>query len=332
MAGPVGGRDDVGEHMGRRSPDELRDDLQRWADAGLIEPGQAAAILAHESAAAPQAGVSVLAEALGYAGAALALAGLITAIGNSWDSLGRGGRIAAAAVPTVLAVAAGWVLRTKAEPAFQRLMSLLWFISIGGFAGSAAIIVSEGWGIDHDWTALVIGLSMAVPALVLWRLHRGILQQVALLGSVLVVVLAVLVLAPGEPRGAALMLATWALGLVWVAFGWTRLMEPHRATMVLGAILATYAPTLAAGDYEWMLFAGVATGAAFMVLSIPTGTIPMLAIGTIGVFAYVTAIVLRYFGDQLGVPLALTIIGATFIALALIAARLGRFGRESAGS
>jgi uncharacterized membrane protein len=330
-AGPAE-RDDVGEHMGQRSSDDLRGDLKRWTDAGLIDQAQADAIFAHDAAAAPTGGVSVLAEALGYAGSALALAGVITAIGNSWSSLGRGGRITAAVVPTLLAVLAGWALRKKTEPAFRRLMSLLWFIAIGGFAGSAAIVISEGWGIDHDWTALAIGIAMAVPAFAFWRLHEAILQQVALLGSVLVVVLAAMVLAPGEPSGAALMLATWALGVVWVLFGWTKLMEPHRATMVLGAILATYAPTLAAGEHEWMLFVGVATGAAFMTLSIPAGIIPMLAIGTIGVFAYVTAIVLRYFGDQLGVPLALTIIGATFIALALIAARLGRFGRKAAGS
>lgn len=326
----MAGRDDDREHMGQRSTSDLRDDLQRWTDAGLIDRPQAVAILAHEAAAASTGGVSVLAEALGYAGSALALAGVITAIANSWDSLGQAGRISAAVVPTVLAVLAGWALRRKTEPAFRRLMSLLWFISIGGFAGSAAIVISETWDIDHEWTPLAIGIAMAVPAFAFWLVHKTILQQMALLGSVLVVVLSVLVLAPGEPSGAAWMLTSWALGVVWVMFGWAKVMRPHRAAMVLGAILATYAPTLAAGEHEWMLFVGVATGAVFMALSIPAGIIPMLAIGTIGVFAYVTAIVLRYFGDQLGVPLALTIIGATFIVLALIAARLGRFGRKSA--
>jgi len=47
------------------------------------------------------------------------------------------------------------------------------------------------------------------------------------------------------------------------------------------------------------------------------------------VFAYVTGVVLRYFRDQLGVPLALMIIGAVFIVLALLAARLGRFRRAA---
>ncbi|HLA66253.1 MAG TPA: DUF2157 domain-containing protein [Acidimicrobiia bacterium] len=315
--------------MTRRSSGELRDDLQRWVTAGLLGREQAEAIAVNEAAAAaPPAGVSVLAEALGYAGAALALAGIVAAIGNSWDTLGSGGRMAAAAIPTVLAVGAGWTLHSKTEAAFRRLMSLLWFLAIGGFAGTAGVVLDQFTDIDEDWIALVIGLAMAVPAFILWRLHGAVLQQMALLGSLVVTVLGVFMILPGEPSGPAMALAAWALGMVWVLAGWRRVITPQTATMVLGALLTSYAPVVGAEDHEWLLFVGIATGGALMALGVKTGLVALLAIGTVAVFGYVTAVVLRYFGDQLGVPLALTIIGGVFIGLALLASRLGRFGRK----
>lgn len=318
--------------MAPRSADDLRYDLERWVSAGLVTRSQADAIVAHEIAATPGDGVSVLAEALGYAGSALALAGIVAAIGNSWDALGSGGRVAAAAVPTGLALAAGWLLRAKKEPAFRRLMSLLWFLAIGGFAGTAGVVLAEFVEIDTDWAAVVIGLAMSLPAVILWRLHGGVLQQIALLAGVLVTVLGVLVVVPGEPSGTAMALASWALGLVWVTLGWRRVIKPPMATMVIGALLAGYAPVLAAEDHQWMLFVGIATGAALMALSVLSREVALLAIGTVAVFGYVTGVVLRYFGDQLGVPLALTIIGAAFIGLALLAARLGGVGRGRVGA
>ena len=46
--------------------------------------------------------------------------------------------------------------------------------------------------------------------------------------------------------------------------------------------------------------------------------------GTVGLFIYLTWAVIRYFGDTLGVPVALLLVGALFIGLAVVAARLRR--------
>jgi hypothetical protein len=323
----------VVEEVVPRSPEGLRDVLHRWVQAGLLSRAQADAIVAHEAAPAPlepEGGISVLAEALGYAGAALAVAGIATALGQSWDDLGSPLRVISAAVPTGLAVLAGALLRSKREPAFRRLMSLLWFLSIGGFVGTAGVAIAEyASGIDRDWVALVLGLVMVLPAFVLWRLLPSILQQIALLGGVMLTVIGVIIAAPGEPNGTAIALTCWALGLIWVALGWRGRLRPRTPTMAIGAVVAAYFPVVAAQDHEWLLALGVVTGAALMILSVGTGALPLLAIGTVTVFAYVTGVVMRYFSESLGVPLALVIIGAVFIALALFAARLGRLGRRS---
>src|SRR3972149_6407346 len=295
--------------MSARLADELRGDLERWVKAGLLTGDQAAAIVAHEARpAAPDGGVSVLAEALGYAGAAPAIA----------------------AIPPALALAAGSMLRSKTEPAFRRLMSLLWFLSIGGFAGTAGIIIAEyATDFDEDWVPLVIGLAMLFPAFVLWRLLPAVLQQLALLGGLVVTVMGLFAVVPGEPNGTAMALAAWGIGVAWVVLGWRGWPKPQMATMVVGSVVAAYMPVIAAQDHEWLLALGIATGAALMVLSVRSGALPLLAIGTVTVFAYVTGVVLRYFRDQLGVPLALMIIGAVFIVLAFRAARLGKFRRAA---
>ncbi|OFW66181.1 MAG: hypothetical protein A2Z12_07230, partial [Actinobacteria bacterium RBG_16_68_21] len=264
------------------------------------------------------------------AGSALALAGIAVAFGQSWDSMSSAIRVLAVAVPTALIVAAGWMLHSKTEPAFRRLMSLLWFLAIGGFAGIAGVVMAEFTDIPEDGIGLVLGLAMLVPAFILWMLRPAVLQQMALLGAELMTIFGVLLIPSGEPSGVAMALATWALGAVWVVLGWRGIVVPLVATMVLGALLVSYAPVVGAESHEWIMFLGIATGAALMALSVQSKVVPLLAIGTVAVFGYVTGVVLRYFRNQLGVPVALLIIGAVFIALALLAARLGRLGRIGA--
>ena len=55
----------------------------------------------------------------------------------------------------------------------------------------------------------------------------------------------------------------------------------------------------------------------------------MLGVGTVGMFGYVTATVVRYFGDSLGVPAALAITGVVILVLAVVTARLARMTRST---
>jgi hypothetical protein len=48
----------------------------------------------------------------------------------------------------------------------------------------------------------------------------------------------------------------------------------------------------------------------------------MLAMGTIALFGYVTSMVVRYFGDSLGVPTALALTGALILVLTAVGSRL----------
>jgi hypothetical protein len=72
---------------------------------------------------------------------------------------------------------------------------------------------------------------------------------------------------------------------------------------------------------------GIATAAAAMAASVPLRNTPLLALGTLAMFGYVTGVVVRYFHQSLGVPGALAITGVLILGLAAVTARLLRATR-----
>ncbi len=102
--------------------EELSSALDRWVEAGLLSADQASAIRAHETrpATAPRR-VSLLAEALGYAGAALATAGIAAALGRAWADWPPWVHLLIALAAAAGTLLGGALLRNQSEPAFARL-------------------------------------------------------------------------------------------------------------------------------------------------------------------------------------------------------------------
>jgi hypothetical protein len=106
-----------------------------------------------------------------------------------------------------------------------------------------------------------------------------------------------------------------------------RYVEPLWVTVPSGVLLALIAPSLAAGEHGWVFAIGIATAAAAMAASVPLRNTPLLALGTLAMFGYVTGVVVRYFHQSLGVPGALAITGVLILGLAAVTARLLRATR-----
>jgi hypothetical protein len=316
----------------------LAGDLSRWTGAGLITAEQADAIAGFErSAGAGAVGgerrVSLLAEALGYVGVVLALAGAAVGLAQGWDDLPVWARLAIPAAVTGLLLVGGFLLRKAEEPAFRRLMSVLWVLAVGGLAWTLAVL-----GIEViDWDSAVTGEPIAlmtaggctVLAGVLYLLRRHGLQQAALLASLhgLVVSSLLVALPDTDPPMWWFAVAVWLLGLSWAALGWRGIVEPGWLAVSLGCVGAVVGPAFGLGDYEWLLAPALLTSAALMTVSVPTRQTPLLALGTLGAFGYITWAVVTYFGDSLGVPVALVIVGAVFLALAVLAGVLATKNR-----
>ena len=121
--------------------------------------------------------------------------------------------------------------------------------------------------------------------------------------------------------------AIWVLGLAWAALGWRNRLRPGWLAIGLGCLGAVIGPSIGLGEYEWLLAPGLLTAAGLMAVSVPARQTPLLALGTVGAFGYITWAVVHYFRDSLGVPVALVIVGAVFLALAVLAGVLATKNR-----
>ena len=116
----------------------------------------------------------------------------------------------------------------------------------------------------------------------------------------------------------------WVFGLAWAGLGWQRYVEPLWVTIPCGVILALIAPSIATGGHGWMYAIGIGTAAAVMAASVSLRNVPLLALGALAMFSYVTSVVARYLQESLGVPSALAITGVLIIGLAVVSGRLMR--------
>ncbi|MBM3694648.1 MAG: DUF2157 domain-containing protein [Actinobacteria bacterium] len=317
-------------------PGTLGSDLARWVGAGLISVEQADAIAGFERAA-PAAGaaasgekrVSVLAEALGYTGVVLVLAAVGVMLGQRWDDLAAWARLVIPAAGTALLILGGLLLRRQEEPAFRRLMSVLWALAVGGTAWALAVLGGEILDWDGELVALLVGSGCAVVSGVLWAVRRYGLQQVALFASLHVLVVSgLLCVLDDTPPTWCFAVAVWALGIGWAALGARHVLEPGWVAVAFGCLGAVVGPAIGVDDYAWLLAPALLTTAGLVALSVPTRQTALLALGMIGAFGYITWAVVYFFGDSLGVPVALVIVGAVFLALAVLAGSLAGRGRK----
>jgi len=318
--------------------------LESWVAAGLISPEQAEAIGAHErrAAVAPtpagERRVSLIAEALGYVGTALALAGAAVGLSQAWDDIPAWGRLAIAAGATALLLLGGLLLLRQTEPAFRRLQSVLWLLAAGAGAWALVVLGVEFLGLEDDERmVLLVGGGTAALAGVLWAVRRNALQHAALFVALHATLVGAVLCLPGEAPTWVYGLLVWAIGVAWALLGWRRVIEPWWLAVALGSVGAMIGPSIGINEYPWLLAVALATSIFLMVASVPSGQVPLLAVGTVGTFAYLTWAVMRYFSDTLGVPLALVIVGGVFIALAVVAGRLtqvtrGRWRRPRPGA
>jgi len=301
--------------------------IGRWVEAGLITREQAEAIEVFEAGpAAPARRVPLVTEALAYLGSALALAAGMAFLGRAWDEIGRGGQLAILAGAAALLWLAGWSLRRQAEPAIARLMSVLWFGSVGFLAAFLALAAPEARENEGALRALFAGIGATIYGGVLWLVRKRSLQLLAGFGGTIALVIGVILTSWHNPPDWVFALAVWALGGMLLALGWREVVTPGFAAIVAGAVAAAIGPTI--GGASGMLFVGLATAVGLMAASVGLHQTALLGVGAIAVFVYVTSISQRFFRETLGMPLTLLIAGVALLVLALVSTRLRRFTTE----
>jgi hypothetical protein len=268
--------------------------------------------------------ISLLTEAVAYVGAILLLAGGAAAIGQRWNTIGKWWHVGVFAGAAAFFLLIGLMVRRVSEPAIQRMVGVVWFLSVAGVAGAvgyATLDVHENLG---TFTILAVGVAVTVYSAALWLVRRRALQNAALFAGLIITICGTIAAVPGPAPALAFALALWGFGLAWTWLGWRRYIEPIWVTMPSGALLALLAPSFAVGEHGWVYAIGIATAAAAMAASVRLRNTPLLALGTLAMFGYVTSAVVQYFGESLGIPAALALTGVLIIGLAAVSARLMR--------
>lgn len=268
--------------------------------------------------------IPLLAEALGYVGAVLAVAGGSIAVQREWERMPAGARLGLLGGLAVLFLAGGAWIRPGAEPALRRLTALLWFLSLAAVAGFALVLFLPTLGMSGRDAGLWTSVVAFVDAAVLWSLRREALQLLGV--SLSAVALAVAGMAAVDVLtptwGGA---AVWAIGAGLVAGAWSRRLRPADAALAYGIVFALFAPSLISPEHSWGLLLGVLTAVVVMGAGVWLHRTAMLVLGAVALFGYLFASVMRFLGDTIGGPAALGIGGLLLILLALAVVRLRGF-------
>ncbi|HVV37910.1 MAG TPA: DUF2157 domain-containing protein [Acidimicrobiales bacterium] len=309
--------------MDERSHAQLEEELARWTARGAISREQADAIrnIEQEVAAVPRGRIPLVAQAIGFLGGALAVIAGIVATSRFWDDMPTAARLGLVGAVAVLLVVVGRVVRRDEEPALANLGSFLWLLAMGCVAFWVGIFATDVVNLEGADVATAIGVVSLVVAGALWRWRAAPLQHVATFAALALSVASVA--GHVEHVGALFVgIALWAVGVSWIVLAWMGVVSPAPVAYVVGALVAIGAGGAVGADGRWGDILAVATVVAFLAASVPTRSMVLLWVGVLGIFQAVPTAITRHFGDSLGAPLILFLVGLSLIGAAVVASRL----------
>lgn len=332
--------------------DTLTERIDTWVEEGLVTPDQAARIVAFEGrdavpvgfspatagdvatggAPAPRAAPATrdrtsLAEAIGYVGAALALGAIALLLGQLWSDLVVGGRLTLVGLLTVAVFGAGLALRSAERGAIRRLTSVLFAATVAGVGWFAGVVAGDV--LQLDWTERGVGVAASMlavsSALYLWR--SGALLQLTTLAAALLTVGTALSLPdlPPDPVWYGVAFAT--IGVAWFLLASGGWLAPRALGEVTGALATLLGVQVASVDGPTVaaLAVGVLASVGLVWLSVHRDRLHYLVVGAIALFVLSPQLVFEVFGDAIGAPATLLLVG---LLLVLLAVGLGRARRE----
>jgi hypothetical protein len=310
--------------------DDLETRLKAWQAAKAITAKQAAAIREFERAKVPPGPPpsrgGPLAEAVGYVGAAIALAAVAMLLADRWKDLNLGGRIGIVGLLTLVVASAGVALRKSDKAPLERLVSVLLTASILGATWIVGILVSEATALRGYDVALICAGAALAMAVALYRWRARALPLLVMLASSLAIVVAVFARPALAGEGMWGGLSAWALGTFWVMLAWGRWLTPEPIAAAAGSLLAIFgALSGSSGESKFvMLTVGLVTAGALMTRAVLRNTTYLVGIGALGVLIFLPQVVIHVFGNTIGALVSMAVVG---LLLVLVSVRLAR-GRK----
>lgn len=296
-----------------------KEDLERWVAAGLIGSDEADAIEAFEARRGASTRVGRGMEAVAYLGASLVLVALVILALEFWDRFEPWGQFGLSALVTVVLFTVGVILGRSEEPAVSRAQTFAWFLTVAGVLLTVQVAASEVLEISEQDSIIYVAAASLLAAVGLWWARSSVLQLVAMGATALFMVIATL--SRFEP------IPDWAFGLsfaglggVWLLLTWGGLLEPVRTSYALGGI-GTLLISFPMEEMPWPLF-GLLVGLGLMALSVRLNETVLLGLGVLGLFVYIPMTIFEWFGETLGVPVALLITGLILLVVVVGTVRL----------
>src|SRR4029077_13690251 len=125
-----------------------------------------------ERQAESESSLPLVAEALGYAGGALAIAAGIYLVRDLWPSPSTGAGLAFAAIACVVLGAGGAAVRMTGDPALRRLRSVLWLLSTVSLAAFAGTLADQVGKFGPESNTLVAAAASGPRRAAAWRRAR----------------------------------------------------------------------------------------------------------------------------------------------------------------
>ena len=323
---------------------DLQAHVWRWVEGGLITPEQARLILATEGAGTTEVGDvvetagsaepaalpalalpptvtatpsgSLVTEALGYVGGVLILIAALVIGGLYFDGLGRAGRLTVTlAAATALLVGGFLVPVASGRPAAGRLRSVLWVLTVVAVAVFLGLLADEVFELSGERVAFVAASGATLVGAGLWRRHRWLPQQAAVVAGLAVALGSGTAAYLGDGGSDATGLALWGLGGVWLTLGWGRHLQPRYGTDLLGGIVVTVGSEVTM-EHDWGSVLAVVTAAVLVLAGVRLRSLVLLAVGSMATLSTVPGLMQRYFPDTVAAPLALLAVGILLVLVA----------------
>lgn len=265
---------------------------------------------------------SATVEAIGYLGSVLALVGMGFLVGRSWSDIGQGGRIGMLAGLTAVLLTVGLLLHNEDEVVLWRLRNFVLLLSTGALAGCTAVVVVDTFDWRNQPVAISVGLIVALYSSVLWaRRDRPAQQATALAGSLVAVATAM-----GWWIGAgAAGLTVLVLSAAWLVAAGRDIVPPKETAGLLGLVGVLVGPAITSGSFDrWAPLLGLAVAISLLVYGARTHRFSFTGFGVIGLLAYLTFAVTRWFGGSLKAPGVLVVAGIALLVATIVLVRRGQ--------
>jgi hypothetical protein len=323
---------------------DLRTRLEAWTRAGLLDAEQADAIVRFETGGdggTTQAGFEsspdgatatrdraqrlMPAEAIGYVGAGLAVGALGWMLGEVWDRITVAGQIGLVGAMTLLFFASGVAMRRLDAPPLARLTSVLLAGGTLGTGWLAYLVTDDVLRLDTATTAVIVAAAVSVVAVPLYLWRRRTLPQLVALGAILALAMTALDLLPMTPDAWVYGGVTFGIGLAWLLLSLGGWLPPTATSGVLGGAVALMGTQTAlfAAPRTWLTI-GVVLAAGLVLLALRRDAFHHLVVGAIGLFVLVPRLAFELFGETIGGPATMLVVGLLLVALAVGLARAGR--------